>query len=616
MAQLAQRKLGKQKTFSYLSLHPFKGMNIQTTSTQIDNSESPDMLNVTLDDDGAIDKRSGYTTVIDFVDGGGVTIPKAVNGIFTYKKITGDINLAAFQTAIYTIDYSAETYAVIYTGIADSQVRGFTFTDYFYFLDGVKYLVYDGTTVSEVVGKIPTITIGTPPAGGGTLFEQLNLISAGFTQRYDGDGATVAYNLALANLDATTVTATVEGIALTEGVGFTVNRTTGVVTFSVAPLNSEDNCVITAYKTTAGNRAKIEKCKQFAVYGGNSDSRVILTGNTDELNVDYISGVYDATYFPINGFYTIGDTGEAITAYEIQYNTLVVFKEYSQHIRKVEIDTDGDVTFPTQRLNKSAGAYTADSVQLVENNPMYLDRKGVYVTKNTSIEDERNVEVISLKVNRNIDNISSQGILDVDNLEYYKSIDYDRKYWLVNSNTGIGWIYDYDIKQWLKFDNIYANNFLMLDNELLFGDSRKGKIYKFQDQYNTSSFNDDGSAITAYWRSKLLNFGTGSFYKNISELFFTIKSLSTTSAKVSVRSDINSVFEVLRTVTQTLFQFSTLVFSTLSFSANIFPLAFNIKLKQKKTNTFQIEIRNDVLDESFGLLELNIKYLVYRTIRR
>lgn len=68
-----------------LRLEPFKGMNLSVTPTQIDNSQSPDMLNMNIDERGALNKRAGYERVYAKNLGEG-----QINGLFHYRKPDGD----------------------------------------------------------------------------------------------------------------------------------------------------------------------------------------------------------------------------------------------------------------------------------------------------------------------------------------------------------------------------------------------------------------------------------------------------------------------------------------------------------------------------------------------
>ena len=63
------------------------------------------------------------------------------------------------------------------TGMNPRRSQSFIYQNLFYIKDGINYLVYDGETISEVVGYIPTTTISRTPGKGGTDFEKVNTLS-------------------------------------------------------------------------------------------------------------------------------------------------------------------------------------------------------------------------------------------------------------------------------------------------------------------------------------------------------------------------------------------------------------------------------------------------------
>jgi hypothetical protein len=67
-----------------LRIEPFKGINLSTTPTQIDDHESPDMLNVSSDERGSLNKRTGYERLFETNLG-----PGEINGMFEFKKADG-----------------------------------------------------------------------------------------------------------------------------------------------------------------------------------------------------------------------------------------------------------------------------------------------------------------------------------------------------------------------------------------------------------------------------------------------------------------------------------------------------------------------------------------------
>jgi hypothetical protein len=67
-----------------LRIEPFKGINLAVTPTQIDQAQSPDMLNMNIDERGSLNKRTGYQKVFPRVIGEG-----QINGIFLFRKTDG-----------------------------------------------------------------------------------------------------------------------------------------------------------------------------------------------------------------------------------------------------------------------------------------------------------------------------------------------------------------------------------------------------------------------------------------------------------------------------------------------------------------------------------------------
>lgn len=63
-----------------LRIEPFRGMDSSSTPTQISDSQSPDMLNMNIDERGALNKRTGYERM--YVRSLG---PGKINGMFHWR---------------------------------------------------------------------------------------------------------------------------------------------------------------------------------------------------------------------------------------------------------------------------------------------------------------------------------------------------------------------------------------------------------------------------------------------------------------------------------------------------------------------------------------------------
>jgi hypothetical protein len=570
-----------------LRVEPFKGINLSVTPTQIDQNQSPDMLNMNIDERGALNKRTGYERVFETSLGTG-----KINGIFEFRKSDGTKELLfAYSDKLYKL----ADRTVLKSGLADKPMTSFVLGGKMFFMNGTDYFSYDGTATAEIVPYIPTLTISNQPTGGGTKLEDFNLLGSGFREKFSGDGTTKVYQLSLKNLAATLVTIKVDGVDQVEGTAFTVSRTTGKITFNTAPATGTNNVEITAYQNNYGFPERIKKCTLHALFGGANDTRVFVSGNPEFPNQIWRSGLYDATYFPENGFYKIGSDREKITGFAKQYDYLVIEKENSKGSMQYQLNDAGEPTFPIKPINDQVGTTAPKSIQIIDNNPVSLGKTGVYMLVSSNVRDERNIQHISESVDNQL--------LGEVNLNQAISVDFDRKYWLAINNKV--YVYDYSIGEWYLYDNIPATCFLESDGVLYFGG--KGLVYKFKKESHITPYNDDGQSINAHWKSKYFTFGVDERKKVIDKVFFSLKPSSRTSADLYYVSD-KKVSGLLKTKRMDMMDFNIFNFSFMSFIRSSFPQETMVKIKAKKVTSFQIIIENNRMDESVGILSLGIKY--------
>lgn len=609
-----------------LNINFFKGLQLSVNNTQIDDNASPDMLNMLLDDKGTLNKRPGLVKLNDTLGTGKVT------GMMTYNKSTGDELVFGHDTSLYKLNSDGST-TELYTSMSGNTVRGITFNDKLYMLDGTNYLVYDGNTVSQVEGYVPTITINTPPEGGGTSFEQLNLISSGFRQLFNGDGATTTFVLAQQDLDATAVEIIADETTLTEDTDFTVDRTAGTVDFSTgtspfgAPADGLENVEITAYKTQTGHADKIKKCTFFGSFGGTRDWRLFVAGNPDEINYDYRSELYAPDYFPANGFDEVGSDAEPIVGYSYMYDRMIIIKEESVYSRTYSTSSDGTAIFKSQPLNRGIGALNTDNIALIEGFPTFLSRNGVYQLISISQENERTVNHISNDIDKSIDVLAIDGLLQTDDLEDHIAIDFDSKYWIFNPNNGEVWVYDYRFKiqdetypypigQWFKLDNMYTSCYTIYEDSLYIGDSREGIIRRLNDPNELAIYNDDDDVpINAYWRSKVFDFGAPSYEKLLYKLFYTLKPSQRSESTLKVRDSVNSVWREISSELIQMFRYTNIQYSLFTYGANIFPERIAEKIKAKKISYFQLELSNNEKSSFLGIIQVALNYILQREVK-
>lgn len=602
---MAQMKISS-KTPPLLRLEPFKGMDVSASATQIDNHHSPDMLNVNIDERGALNKRTGYARVFPTSLGTG-----KINAMYVYtKQDNTSIFLFAHGTKLYTQAGNAQP-TVLYNGIQNKKINFFTSEGKCYIMDGVKYLVYDGVNIKDVEPYIPVLQISKNPSGGGTANEDFNFIGNKFKDSFSGDGTSTVYQMSLTGLDATPVKAEIGTTVINEGSELTVDRVNGKVTFTTAPAKGTNNVIITAGKTVSGYPERIKKCTFATGFGGSNDTRIFIAGNPDLPDHMWRSGLFDPSYWPENGYYRMA---EKIMGFSRQYDYLIVERPNGKHMVSFNITSDGVVTFPSKPINNQVGTVASNSIQIIENNPVSLSKNGVYMLVQSTLRDEKNVVHISQAIDRLL--------LLESALDNAVSVDFDKKYWLaVNGNV---YVLDYTQKstqykygEWYVYNNIPASSFVVMGDFLYFGSYSEGLIYRFKKEYDGDAYNDDGQPIDAYWRSKQLTFNADDLRKYVDSLYFSVKPATKTSVDLFYSSDKKEDVPInaSKAIQFNLFSFLSLDFAQFTFYYSDFPKPVKSKVKAKQITHFQLVIRNNKLNESLSILSLGIEYRYQNKIK-
>jgi hypothetical protein len=589
------------------------GISYKYVESQLDDNQSPYMLNMNSDDRGSLTKRLGQSNVYSSSLGVG-----GINGTFRRPYLGNKV--FAWGTALYTQSGNAQPVQIM-SGLANAKGTFFVFNSILYYINGTNFVQYDGATAQNVVGYIPTLTLGRAPTGGGTPNEALNQIQPGFKDSFTAPGATTAYQLSQTGLDATLVTAVVNGVAKVETTDFTVNRATGVVTFTVAPAaGTANNVVLTAYKTNAGFLNKILNCTIVEMFGTDNDTRVFLTGNTNFKNRIFRSGLSDPTYWPADTFQNVGTDFEAIYGLAKHFDRLIILKEKSLYF---SVYSSNPVTpFPTAPLNSAVGCNITGSIQIIDNNVVFGNTEtGLYILVSTVVKDERVVRPISGNINGTTLRPGLLSLLKSD-LQNASSLDDGGKYWLCVGNVAYVWDYklspfvntgnlaqDEEHLSWFPYTNINAACWINYDQLTFYGDRTNGNLVTFIGNYN-----DFGQPINGIWRSKLFNFNLPDYLKTITEVWFTTRAASYSSISIKYINDNGEVVDSA-TVNTSSFSWAHFAWNQFSWSVSKFAPTIRTKPKIKKVVYFQLEFSNAQLNQNLSILSLIIKYLTVRKVK-
>ena len=613
-----QFKVPASPARSTLTIDTFLGADFTNDPANVDIDKSPNLLNMIRDVPGKVRKSMGYKTVSTFSD--------SINGFHTmHGKAYGLIHAG---TKIY--EYK-DTPTELYSDANNGRSRSWQFGNKVCIVDGKALLIWDGTTVKKATedATIPVTLIGGSPSGGGTSYYPLNLLSPGFTEQFLGTAGTKDYQLSYTNLDATEVKAEVlqnDGTWATkaEGTDFSVNRTTGVVTFIQAPgespVTGEDNVKITAYKTVSGYADRINKCSVGILYGASGDlNRLFVSGNPDNeyINYQWYSSPNDPTYFPDTNYQLIGTSKSAIVGYTVLNSYLAVFKDKNEVEQNIVLVTstkvNDEVTFATHTTMHGAAAICKDAFAYLAGEPLFLTSLGVYALTSQDITGKDLTNLRSFYLNGKL--------LSESNLENAFAFVYKDFYIL--AINGVLYTLDglqpvqtdksapYSTRQFVGYfrDNVDANTMWEQDGALWFG-TRTGKVCKFYTAVkDVNSYNDDGAAIIARWETP--DFDGKLFYKNKTFRYLAVRLQQALRTSVRMSAMKRGLWTVLTTDASTAYylSFKGLIFSKLSFSSDTTNRIVAIKTRVKKVDKTRYRFENLMLNEPFALDKIGIEYV-------
>jgi hypothetical protein len=322
----------------------FRGVDFR--GDEINLRRSPDSLNVWKDYRETESIRTRPGMMMHHPTG------ETVYGIFFFR----DMMLIHSGKSLYKISNGLET--VLRSDLNEARSDSFVYENVWYFKDGVHYLQYDGTDLKDVEAYIPTTTIGRKPTGGGTPYEDVNMLTGRRINSFLADGQNFDYYLDVMNLDEDfTPICTVNGEKVTD---FEVDYKKGKIKFSslpIAPLtDGQDNVIIEFKKTVAGYRDNILKTTMLQVF----DNRVFVSGNKGYPNTVWHCSLNDPGYFSDLDYYREGLDTAAVKGLVAGNNALWVFREPSQANTTVfyhtpTIDSEYGKIYPSQHSSVTIG---------------------------------------------------------------------------------------------------------------------------------------------------------------------------------------------------------------------------------------------------------------------
>lgn len=600
----------------------FRGVHL-TDPYLCDVNHSPYALNLISNNEGLPEIRPGWRVLHSL----GAPINCLAHGVVNGVAVS----LVHAGTKLYT--WTSAAYTEIYSGLTNAKSKIFFATHSnatkAWILTGVEYVVYDGTTVQsvEVVSTVPTILIAKTPTGGGVVYQPVNLLQAKRIEKFQGNGTAKVYQLAANALDSTT--AVIKEVTASGEVtrsDFTVNATTGQVTFTTAPpappVSGTDNIFITYSKTVTGYADRVKKCSIYSEYGENGTGRIFVTGNPAFRNYDWWSEFNDPTYFPDLNYGVTGSASTAIVGYSKIGKYQLIVKEDNQQdttifLRYPATLSSGLTYFKLEPGIAGLGAIASGSFVNLVDEPLFLSRTGLFAISSNNITAERTLQNRSYYVDEQLTKEANLQNAIATEWNGYYLLAVNGKIYAFNSRSkqahDISFIYDCFL-----WNNIAATCFMVNNGELYFGDAT-GRICKMNsDLPEANRYNDNGAAINVIWSTKLDNDGIPHMLKTMQKKGsgITTKPFNRSTYEVSVVTEKTETETAIKQFNRDIFDLNDVDLDRFSLESSPSAKFTPFKKKVKKYESLQIIVRGQALNEGFGIYNICKQWLAVNFVKR
>ena len=605
----------------------FRGADFSTDPSLVESCRSPLCTNIVADGGGMPQKRLGWRTVQNLGD--------TVYGLFG-ADFGGTVkNLAHAGTKLY-VWADDGTPTELLSGLPRHKSRAVFLAGKLWIVTGGGFYSYDGTEAKRVSASgayIPTTTITRSPSGGGVSYEAVNLLTPYRKNAFQTDGESVTFTLDGEIDTSGTVRAWVWGEEVT---AFTLDRAAGTITFASAPAapdaGASDGLVVQFPHTVEGYAERIDKCTIITTYGVGSNDRVVLSGNPDCPNLDWMSGLNDPTYMPDLGYAAVGSGATPIRGYCRIGSSLGIVKaddgsDSTVFLRSAALSEDGEAVFTLQQTIAGVGAVAPGSFASLLDDPLFLSRSGAAAITSSSLTGEKIIQNRSLYLNAQLTKEPSlpEAEAAVWQDMYLLAVPEGHVYVLHGRQTKTfrsAALSDF-VYEGFYWENVPALCWYVrrsgADEELYFG-TADGRIGKFNtDIEDMSRYSDDGAAISAVWATKYDDDGTPAVLKTLLKrgCCVTIKPYTRSSAEVYIRDDRTGGHEKkVAGKPMDILDFSDIDFERITFNTDESPQEIFLNRKVKNYKRLQIIVRNQEPNEGFGIFQITKHYVTGNYAKR
>ena len=586
------------------------GVDFKNDAALVNLNRSPDALNIYKDYTGegnCIQTRPGYKELADFGS------EYAINGFYMYSDTVALVHAGTKLFLWNNFPSTPQNPLVLSSTMNNAKSVFFIFNNKLYINDGANYLVYDGTLKSVSQDAfVPTTSINRKPSGGGTQYQDVNVLQPKRINTFVGDGTSTEYHLdteAITSVDAVYV----DGVATTD---YTVSTTLGKVTFTTAPaapgLQGVDNVSIEFSKTVSGYATRISACTKSQVF----DNRVFFTGNPSYPNAMFHSELENPSYIADVSYYQDGTSEAKIKDMTVGNNILWVFKEPNQENATVfyhvpTTSREYGRIYPNKQGNVSTGCYSVATN--FSDDIVFLSKYGLEGITG-DIDQEQLLSHRSSLVDNKLVNASNFSDAQMVEWQGYLLILVDGYVYLADSRQkfqGINGIeYEWYLWNISGTDEDGLPRILKEYKGNLYIGTSKGLIFKFE------GTNDNGEAINSYWTTPMDSFGYSNMVKTTNKRGGVARIKTIPNGQIKIAEKTNRKAEKhITTKSASGFDFTDVDFGNFAFTTENQSYVV-YKIKEKKFLTISLKFYSDELDKPFGLYSAVLEAFVGGYVKR
>jgi len=611
--------LPPSNSVSTVTVTNFGGIDLWNSPENVDKNRSPLCVNMIRDKSGSVRKRMGYERI-------------------SQECFDGRINGACYFGGMHYIHSGKRLFSVsdegeknlIYEGLEDEKSVFIPTSDNLYIISkgGIYFVGVEGECKTlESVAYVPTVIVSKAPAGGGTLYEDYNLLSDTWREQFLADGESTVYKLEKNNVSAViSVEIRDENgdFQILEKDKYSVSASDGTVTFKTAPekysVVGMDNVVITA-KKDEGNKEMLYGCTVGVVYGSSGkNDRLFIGGNNNHKGMDFFSESGDFSYFPHMNYSKLSD--ENISGYSVANGSLYTHFEADFSIGKSRIikrdgaeSKDGREIFViTDEFYAPSLASSFTAIPL-NGEALYLSKKGVYGITVSDVTSEKVCQLRSAYLGDAFEKLGEEELENAHAVvfgDFFFVVAGEKAFILDGSHKSYFegtplCSFQYECYYW---ENIPAR-VIWTDGERLYFGSADGKVFRFfTDRSMSGSYTDDGEKVVCFFDTAQI---TG-------RAFFKKKTFVSASAKIGAH--LNTGIKIYaktdgvwheRPVYDSMgrgkyLDFSLVNFESMSFSSNRSEVTLCGKVRIRNTDSVSFRLMNDEA-EPFVLIAFGTEYV-------